>query len=432
MNREPAPNAAATIAADKAHTWHPFTPMEAWCAPEHEPLVLVSGEGARLRDSEGREYLDGNSSIWTNLHGHRHPKIDAAIRAQLDRVAHTSFLGFTHPLAAQLARELVALWPAETLTRVFFSDDGSTAIEVALKMALQYWRLNGRPERRVFVSFRDAYHGDTLGAASLGGIGLFQGAFNHGLEVRNVPTFDDLAGMNGRDVAGVIIEPLIQGAAGMRLWPRGLLRGLRQWCDDRGVLLIADEVMTGFGRTGTMFACEQEGVVPDFIALAKGLTGGYLPLAATLTTDRVFRAFLGGPDRALYYGHSYTANQLGCAAALASLAIFREENVLTTLGEKIARLTALLAPLAQQPNVAEIRQCGFIAGIELQQADGMPFPTEKRIGTQVCLAAREHGLLTRPIRDTIVLMPPYCITDDQLGQSVAAIAQAVEEVCPRA
>ncbi len=432
MNREPAPNAAATIAADKAHTWHPFTPMEAWCAPEHEPLVLVSGEGARLRDSEGREYLDGNSSIWTNLHGHRHPKIDAAIRAQLDRVAHTSFLGFTHPLAAQLARELVALWPAETLTRVFFSDDGSTAIEVALKMALQFWRLNGQPERRVFVSFRDAYHGDTLGAASLGGIGLFQGAFNHGLEVRNVPTFDDLAGMNGRDVAGVIIEPLIQGAAGMRLWPRGLLRGLRQWCDDRGVLLIADEVMTGFGRTGTMFACEQEGVVPDFIALAKGLTGGYLPLAATLTTDRVFRAFLGGPDRALYYGHSYTANQLGCAAALASLAIFREENVLTTLGEKIARLTALLAPLAQQPNVAEIRQCGFIAGIELQQADGMPFPTEKRIGTQVCLAAREHGLLTRPIRDTIVLMPPYCITDDQLGQSVAAIAQAVEEVCPRA
>ncbi len=432
MNREPAPNAAATIAADKAHTWHPFTPMEAWCAPEHEPLVLVSGEGARLRDSEGREYLDGNSSIWTNLHGHRHPKIDAAIRAQLDRVAHTSFLGFTHPLAAQLARELVALWPADSLTRVFFSDDGSTAIEVALKMALQYWRLNGRPERRVFVSFRDAYHGDTLGAASLGGIGLFQGAFNHGLEVRNVPTFDDLAGMNGRDVAGVIIEPLIQGAAGMRLWPRGLLRGLRQWCDDRGVLLIADEVMTGFGRTGTMFACEQEGVVPDFIALAKGLTGGYLPLAATLTTDRVFRAFLGGPDRALYYGHSYTANQLGCAAALASLAIFREENVLAALGEKIARLTALLAPLAQQPNVAEIRQCGFIAGIELQQADGMPFPTEKRIGTQVCLAAREHGLLTRPIRDTIVLMPPYCITDDQLGQSVAAIAQAVEEVCPRA
>ena len=417
-----------TIAADQAHTWHPFTPMEAWCAPEHEPLVLVSGEGALLRDSEGREYLDGNSSIWTNLHGHRHPKIDAAIRAQLERVAHTSFLGFTHPLAAQLAQELVALWPAETLTRVFFSDDGSTAIEVALKMALQFWRQSGQPQRRAFVSFRDAYHGDTLGAASLGGIGLFQGEFKHGLAVRTVASFDELAKTDGQDVAAVIIEPLIQGAAGMRLWPRGLLQGLRQWCDDRGVLLIADEVMTGFGRTGTMFACEQEGVVPDFIALAKGLTGGYLPLAATLTTNRIFRAFLGGPERALYYGHSYTANQLGCAAALASLAIFREENVLATLAQKIARLTALLAPLAQQRHVAEIRQCGFIAGIELRRADGTPFGAEERVGTRVCLAARKHGLLTRPIRDTLVLMPPYCSTDAQLVQSVEAVARSIAEV----
>lgn len=418
-----------TIAADKALTWHPFTPMEAWCTPDHEPLVLVSGEGALLRDSEGREYIDGNSSIWTNLHGHRHPKIDTAIRAQLDRVAHTSFLGFTHPAGAQLAQELVALWPAGTLSRVFFSDNGSTAIEVALKMALQFWRQTGQTGRRAFVSFRDAYHGDTLGAASLGGIGLFQGAFHHGLEVRNVPSFDDLATMDGRDVAGVIIEPLIQGAAGMRLWPRGLLRKLRRWCDERGALLILDEVMTGFGRTGTMFACEQEGVVPDFIALAKGLTGGYLPLAATLTTNRIFDAFLGGPERAFYYGHSYTANQLGCAAALASLAIFREENVLATLCEKIARLTTLLASLAKQRCVAEIRQCGFIAGIELRRDDGTAFAAEERVGALVCLAARKHGLLTRPIRDTIVLMPPYCITDHQLAQSVEAIASAVAEVC---
>ena len=421
-----------TIVADKAHAWHPFTPMEAWCAPDHEPLVLVSGEGALLRDSEGREYIDGNSSIWTNLHGHRHPRIDAAIRAQLDRVAHTSFLGFTHPLAAQLARELVALWPADTLTRVFFSDDGSTAIEVALKMALQFWRQSGQPQRRVFVSFRDAYHGDTLGAASLGGIGLFQGEFKHGLEVRTVATFDDLAAMNGDDVAGVIIEPLIQGAAGMRLWPRGLLRKLRGWCDERGALLILDEVMTGFGRTGTMFACEQESVVPDFIALAKGLTGGYLPLAATLTTDRVFAAFLGGPERALYYGHSYTGNPLGCAAALASLAIFRDENVLATLREKIARLADLLAQLSRQRFVAEIRQCGFIAGIELRRNDGTPFAAEERIGARVCLAARKHGLLTRPIRDTIVLMPPYCITDAQLVECVRAISRATAEVCERA
>jgi adenosylmethionine-8-amino-7-oxononanoate aminotransferase len=418
---------AACIAADKAHAWHPFTPMRDWCA--HEPLVLVSGEGAVLRDSEGREYLDGNSSIWTNLHGHRNPKIDAAIRAQLDRVAHTSFLGFTHPLAAQLAQELVALWPVGTLNRVFFSDDGSTAVEVALKMALQFWPLNGQPQRQVFVSFRDAYHGDTLGAASLGGIGLFQGAFAHGLRVTNVSGLAGLEGINDQEIAGVIIEPLIQGAAGMRLWPRGMLAELRQWCDARGIFLLLDEVMTGFGRTGTMFACEQEGVVPDFIALAKGLTGGYLPLAATLTTERVFAAFLGGPERALYYGHSYTANPLGCAAALASLAIFREEKVLEALRLKIDLLTRLLASLRQLRHVAEVRQCGFIAGIEVQRDGAEPYPAAERIGARICQAARTHGLLTRPIRDTLVLMPPYCTTEAQLAQAAEALVRGIEEVC---
>lgn len=418
-----------TITADKAHSWHPFTPMAEWCAPEHEPLVLVSGEGAMLRDSEGREYIDGNSSIWTNLHGHRHPRIDAAIREQLDHFAHTSFLGFTHPLAARLASELVALWPAGTLTRVFFSDDGSTAIEVALKMALQYWQLAGQPQRRRFVAFRDAYHGDTLGAASLGGIVAFQGAFQHGVPVTTVPSLEALESLDAADVAAVVIEPLIQGAAGMRLWPRGLLAALRRWCDERGVFLILDEVMTGFGRTGTMFACEQEGVVPDFIALAKGLTGGYLPLAATLTTERVFREFLGGPERVLYYGHSYTANALGCAAALASLAIFREEDTLAGLAPKIAQLSTLLDLLAMQPHVAEVRQCGFIAGIELRRGGTEPYPDADRIGARVCAAARAYGLLTRPIRDTLVLMPPYCITDEQLARAVKALSAGIAEVC---
>jgi adenosylmethionine-8-amino-7-oxononanoate aminotransferase len=422
----------ATTRADKAHTWHPFTPMRDWCAPEHEPLVLVSGEGALLRDSEGREYIDGNSSIWTNLHGHRHPRIDTAIRAQLDRVAHTSFLGFTHPLAAQLAAELVALWPPGTLTRGFFSDDGSTAMEVALKMALQCWRLRGEPQRRVFVAFREAYHGDTLGAASLGGIALFQGAFAGGIEVRTVASLAELDALDASQIAGVVIEPLIQGAAGMRLWPRGMLADLRSWCDARGVFLLLDEVMTGFGRTGTMFACEQEAVVPDFIALAKGLTGGYLPLAATLTREAIFSEFLNrgdGIDRTLYYGHSYTANALGCAAALASLAIFREERVLETLAPKIARLGEALAELAKrQPHVFEVRQCGFIAGIELRR-DGVAFPSAERVGARVCLAARRHGLLTRPIRDTLVLMPPYCITDAQLAHSVEALARGIAEVC---
>ncbi|MDB6148826.1 MAG: adenosylmethionine-8-amino-7-oxononanoate transaminase [Chthoniobacter sp.] len=426
-------NAATRVAisADRAHTWHPFTPMREWCAPDHEPLVLLSGEGAVLRDSEGREYLDGNSSIWTNLHGHRHPKIDAAIRAQLDRVAHTSFLGFTNPPAAQLAAELVALWPAGTLTRVFFSDDGSTAIEVALKMALGHWRHRGKPERRQFVSFRGAYHGDTLGAASLGQIPTFRTASREGYEVVELADLSELEKVEPERVAAVVIEPLIQGAAGMQLWPSGMLRELRAWTEQHGVLLILDEVMTGFGRTGTMFACEQEGVVPDLIALAKGLTGGYLPLAATLTRERIFESFLSDPDedRTLYYGHSYTANQLGCAAALASLEIFREEKVLASLQPKIARFSELLAELADLPHVFSIRQCGFIAGIEVRRTDGTPFPPADRVGAQVCRAARACGLLTRPIRDTIVLSPPNCVTDAQLTSACSAISAAVAEIC---
>jgi adenosylmethionine-8-amino-7-oxononanoate aminotransferase len=412
------------VALDKAHLWHPFTQHRDWNAPEHEPLVLVSGEGALLRDSEGREYIDGNSSIWTNLHGHRHPKIDAAIRAQLERVAHTSFLGFTHPLAAELARELVALWPPDTLTRVFFSDDGSTAIEVALKMAAQFWQQSGHPERTRFVAFSGAYHGDTMGASSLGGIATFHGRFsNWQFPADHVATFDNLERLDAKTIAAVVIEPLIQGAAGMRLWARGMLADLRRWCDAHGALLILDEVMTGFGRTGRMFACEHENVVPDIIALAKGLTGGYLPLAATLATERIFNAFLGGPERTLYYGHSYSASALGCAAALASLAIFREDGVLEHLAPKIELLTQLLAELSRQPHVAEVRQCGFIAGIEIDRTN------DPMLGAKVCLAARQYGLLTRPIRETLVLMPPYCITEVQLGAAVGALEAAIAEVC---
>ena len=411
-------NARELIAADKAHAWHPFTQHRDWCAPDHAPLVLVDAEGAVLRDSEGREYIDGNSSIWTNIHGHRHPKIDAAIRAQLDQVAHTSFLGFTNPPAVQLSRELVELWPARTLTRVFLSDDGSTAIEVALKMAAQYWQHIGQPQRTRFVAFANAYHGDTMGASSLGGIAAFHGRFSAWqFPAEHVASLDELLALDAKTIAAVVIEPIIQGAAGMRLWPRGMLAALREWCDVHGVLLILDEVMTGFGRTGTMFACEREGVIPDFIALAKGLTGGYLPLAATLTTERIFEAFLGGPERTLYYGHSYTGSQLGCAAALASLAIFREERVLENLQPKIARLAALLEGVRTLPHVTGIRQCGFIAGIDVV-----------RDGAKVCLAARRHGLLTRPIRDTVVLMPPFCITDAQLAAAVEALVAAIREI----
>ncbi len=433
---------AAWMAADKAHSWHPFTQMQDWCAPGHEPLVIVSGDGAVLRDSRGREYLDGNSSIWTNLHGHNHPRINAAITRQLGAIAHSSFLGLTHPLAIELATELVALFPPGTLTRVFYSDDGSTAIEAALRMATQYWQLVGQPERRRFLSFDRAYHGDTLGAARLGGIPMFhqrlaeEGSSPDSGGVRRVAGLEELDRLPPNEIstlAAVVIEPLIQGAAGMRLWPAGMLRSLRVWCDAHGVLLIADEVMTGFGRTGTMFACEQEQVLPDFLCLAKGLTAGYLPLAATLTTEEIFAAFLGSyaERKTFFYGHSYTGSAPGCAAALANLAIFREEDVLARLQPRLSRLGELLAAhLAPLPHVGEIRRCGFIAGIDLlaDPATGRAFPWEAQTGARVCLAARQHGLLTRPIGDTLVLMPPYCVSEEQLERMVEALRRAILEL----
>lgn len=441
------------IASDKRHSWHPFTQMRDWCAPGHEPLVLSEGAGAVLRDTEGREYIDGNSSIWTNIHGHCHPKINAAIREQLDRVAHTSFLGFTNPPAIRLAEELVALWPQagdRTLTRVFYSDDGATAVEVAIRMAVQAWQHRGQPQRSRFIAFSNAYHGDTVGASSLGGINVFQGHFGaYQFPVTHVGSMEELAlrteeGGRGLpvnptdaepirpgEIAAVIIEPLIQGAAGMRFWPLGMLAQLRAWCDRHGVFLITDEVMTAFGRTGTMFACEQEGVIPDFVAMAKGLTGGYLPLAATLTTESVYEAFLGDYSemKSLFYGHSYTGNQLGCAAALANLAIFREERVLEQLAEKIAVMGRSLAGLEGHPNIRNVRQCGFIAAFDVVQTSGAPFDWILETGARVCVAARKHGLLTRPIRDTITLLPPYCITEAQIAQSVEALRLGVNAVC---
>jgi adenosylmethionine-8-amino-7-oxononanoate aminotransferase len=419
------------IAADKAHNWHPFTQMRAWCDPSHEPLLLVEGNGSILRDSNGREYIDGNSSIWTNLHGHNHPRLNAAIRDQLDKVSHVSFLGTTNAPATMLAARLCALFPADTLTRVFFSDDGSTAIEVALKMAVQYWQLAGRSDRCDFIAFDRAYHGDTAGAASVGGISTFHGRFS-GMHfpVHRIGSVSELP-EEADSIAAVIVEPLVQGSAGMRLWPAGMLRELRAWCDRHDVFLILDEVMTGFGRTGTMFACEQDDVIPDFLCLAKGLTGGYLPLAATLTTERVFEQFLGEPEeqKTLYYGHSYTGNPLGCAAALANLDIFREEDVLAGLQPRIALMREYLGQLADHPHVREIRQCGFLAGIEIGLDKQTPFPWTELRGARACVAARAHGLLTRPVLDTIVLMPPYCTTEEQLEQAVSAIRLGIEAAC---
>ncbi len=417
---------ADLVAADKKYLWHPFTNMGEWCAPDHEPIVLVEGKGAILRDSRGREYIDGNSSIWTNIHGHNHPHINAAIRDQLERVAHTSFLGFTNPAAIELARAIVDLFPEGTLSRVFYSDDGSTGMEVALRIANQYWQIRGA-RRDQFIAFNDAYHGDTAGAAALGAASMFgTGSFHWRFPALQVSSVDDLRRLPAEEAkrtAAVVIEPLVQGAAGIKLWPKDTLRAVREWCDRAGALLITDEVLTGFGRTGRMFACEHEEVFSDIAVLAKALTGGYLPLAITLTTEEIFSAFAESRDaeNTLFYGHSYTGNALACAAAKASLEVFERENVIQNLAGKIGQLTSDLETLRALPCVESIRQCGFIAGIELREAGG-------RNGAATCVAARRHGLLTRPVRDVIILMPPFCITSSQLTQSVRAIHDAIVDV----
>ena len=423
-------NTDELVAADKRFVWHPFTNMPEWCAPDHEPLILVEGHGALLRDSRGREYIDGNSSIWTNIHGHDHPHINAAIRRQLDRVAHTSFLGFTNPAAIELSHAVVDLFPKDSLRRVFFSDDGSTGIEVALRIADQYWRLR-HSRRHQFIAFKSGYHGDTAGAASLGAAAMFQIGPSHwnfpAIQVPNVTALERLSPAEVAKIAAVVIEPLVQGAAGMRFWPPGTLRAVREWCDRTDTLLIADEVMTGFGRTGRMFATEHEAVIPDMLVLAKGLSGGYLPLAITLVSEKLFSAFDGSVSegKALAYGHSYTGNALGCAAAKASLEVFEKEGVLEALQPKIQHLNSALAELRDFPGVVEVRQCGFIAGLELEesQENGLPGFAE-----EVCIEARRHGLLTRPIRNVVVLMPPLCITPIQLTQATEALRASITEV----
>lgn len=416
------------IAADKKFVWHPFTNMREWCSPDHEPLVLVEGKGALLRDSKGREYIDGNSSIWTNIHGHNHPHINEKIREQLDRVAHTSFLGFTNPPAIKLARAIVDLVRQTKLSRVFYSDDGSTGIEVALRIADQYWRIRNSRKHQ-FIAFQNGYHGDTAGAASLGAAAMFQvGPSRWNFPALLVPGLKALERISATDlakIAAVVIEPMIQGAAGMKLWPPGTLKDVRAWCERNGVLLIVDEVMTGFGRTGRMFAIEHEDVSPDIMVLGKGLSGGYLPLAITLVTDEIFSRFDGwiAEGKALAYGHSYTGNALGCAAALASLELFEKENVLQSLGPKIQQMHAELEGLKHLPGVQEARQCGLIAGIELTaKSDASKFAAD------VCLAARDRGLLTRPIRDVIVLMPPLCITSSQLSSAIEAIRSSIVDL----
>jgi adenosylmethionine---8-amino-7-oxononanoate aminotransferase len=416
----------ALRAADRAHVWHPFTQMRSW--QSEDAPIIERGEGSLLFDTDGNAYIDGVSSLWCNVLGHRQPQIDAAVRAQLDKVAHTTMLGLSHPSAIELAQRLAGIAP-RGLSRVFFSDNGSTAAEVALKMAFQHFQHSDQPQRNEFVCLRMSYHGDTLGSVSVGGIDLFHTLFRPLLFDAHMAEPGDAADMarildeRGDRVAAVIMEPLVQGAAGMLVHPPGYLRAVRELCDRHGVLLICDEVATGFGRTGTMFACQQEGVTPDLMCVAKGLTGGYLPLAATLATEDVYRSFLGefAEFKTFFHGHTYTGNPLACAAALATLDVLASDQVLERLGAKIDLLGTLLAEhVAPLPAVGEIRHRGFMTGIELAG-----FPYEARIGHQVTLAARDRGAIIRPLGDVVVLMPPLSIADDELRRLVAITGESI-------
>lgn len=440
---------------DRRHYWHAFTQMA-----EYEPLIIERGDGVWLYDTSGKRYLDGISSMWCNLHGHRHPMIDAAIKAQLDQVAHATSLGMATPPAIELAKRLAELAPGD-LNHVFFGSDGSSAIEAALKMAFQYWRQcsTPRPEKKRFIALGEAYHGDTLGSASVGGIDRFNAIFK--------PLFFDVVRLSLPDrdqanaghylaelekvlaaehesIAAMVIEPRVQAAAGMIFHPEGYLRGVRELTRKYNVLLIADEIVTGCGRVGSMFACELEGVVPDFLCLGKSLAGGYLPISATLATDEIYDAFLGTNTsaRSFRHGHTFAGNPLGAAAALAAIELTHSDGFRDRFGLIERRLSDILASLGELPHVATVRQLGTIAAIEFTSSSNTRerYPSEIRIAYQICRAALERGVWLRPLGDTLVIMPPLCIGDDELDfldqvltESIATITaspRSAAEVAP--
>ncbi|MGE0645041.1 MAG: adenosylmethionine--8-amino-7-oxononanoate transaminase [Nitrospira sp.] len=437
---------------DHRYLWHPFTQMQEW--EQDDPLIIARGKGAYLIDTEGKKYLDGTSSIWVNLHGHRHPVLDRALKTQLDKIAHSTFLGLSNPPAIELARQLIRIAP-KGLSRVFYSDNGSTAVEIALKMAVQYWQQR-HPEagpKNTFLHLKLAYHGDTIGAVSVGNIDLFHSRFKPLLfptleaepphcyrcplnltyptcKVACIDPIEEMLKARHRDLAGFIIEPLMQAAAGMIPQPAGYLKRIRDLCTKYNVLLIADEVATGFGRTGRMFACEHEQITPDLMAISKGLTGGYMPLAATLTTEEIYRGFLGRYDefKTFFHGHSFTGNPLGCALALANLTVFKSEKTLVRLRPKIKLLTRLLHTLHRLPQVGSIRQSGFMAGIELvrEQRTKEPYPLSARTGHRVAAIARAKGLILRPIGNVLVLIPPLSTTAEELKKMMEIIAISIE------
>ncbi len=441
---------------DKQHVWHPFTPMQSWLASD--PLVITAADGMQLIDSDGNCYLDGVSSLWCNVHGHRVPEIDAAIRRQLDKVAHTTMLGLASEPATLLAEKLMHLVPPG-LTKVFYSDAGATATEVAFKLAAQYWFNVGQPQKNEFVGFAEAYHGDTVGAMSIGRMPAFHKPYFPMLfKVHFAPTpyvyrfeldgppaeregivkqhcLDELEKIlkaSADRIAAVCIEPMVQGAGGMIAFPPGFLSGVARLARQYNTLLIADEVAVGFGRTGRMFACDHENVRPDLMCAAKGLTGGYLPLAATFATQQIFDAFLGEPweGRTFYHGHTYTGNPLAAAAALASLEVFEKNNVLEHVRAESAMLSQMLNPLRDLRHVGDIRQLGYMVGIELVGDKGtkQPFDPRRRVGAEVCMAVRKHGVILRPLGDVIVLMPPLAMGEEDLRKIVEAVKMEVSRL----
>jgi adenosylmethionine-8-amino-7-oxononanoate aminotransferase len=434
---------------DRRNVWHPFTQMRDWEA--EEPLIIERGRGSWLYDVLGKRYLDGVSSLWVTVHGHRKKEIDDAIKAQLGKVAHTTMLGLTHPSAVELAKRLVDITPAG-LGRVFYSDSGSTAVEVAIKMAFQYWRHVGEEGRTKFLCLDEAYHGDTIGSVSVGGMALFHGIFGPLLfDTLKAPVpycyrcpmemtyprcgiacaekLGELMEAHAGELAGLVIEPMVQGAAGMITQPPGYLKKVREHCDRYGVPMIADEVATGFGRTGKMFACEHEGVVPDIMCLAKGITGGYLPLAATMTTSKIYDAFKAEyPElKTFFHGHTYTGNPLECAAAIANLGIFEKENTLENMKPKIALLRERLGGISKLPHVGEVRQKGFMTGIELvaDKATREPYPLAEKRGIRTVMEARNRGVILRPLGNVIVLMPPLSISERELKKLVKVTHESI-------
>ncbi len=436
------------VELDKQYIWHPFTQMADWLADE--PVVIESGDGFYLIDTDGNRYIDGVSSLWCNVHGHRVKKIDDAIRAQLDKIAHSTLLGLGQSTSIELAEKLVQITP-DGLEKVFYSDSGATAVEIAIKIAYQYWQNTGNTDKTKFISLKDAYHGDTVGSVSVGGMDLFHGIFKSLIfETYYAPSpdpyhFEGTAAQcaqnsleaieailkhHAGNIAGIVVEPLVQGAAGIIVHPTGFLKGVEALARKYGVLLIVDEVAMGFGRTGKMFACEHEDVKPDLLCMAKGISAGYLPLAATLTTQKIFDAFAVSGDihKTFYHGHTYTGNALGCAAALASLELFEENKVLESMPEKITLMAEYFERFKDLPYVGNVRQCGMIGAIELvaDKATKEPFAFDKKIGAKVCAAMRPKGAMMRPLGNVIVLMPAVAMDIATLKQLLDIIEETLK------